>query len=562
MKRINTLLAAAIAIAIGSLLCACSAEDDMVSRTDYGKLRLGRMDLSGAVSLALKKTGPTRVIDGEFLSAGLYKIDADGNITAVGVYFTTDTLGNKLEHEEALRVKPREIYSLTDNYMLAVECLYYDTDGDNVADKWDETGARWIEQIVPYKNLLVRLSDGKIWCVDRIKERLIGYAYGYWLKGNFEEDRYGNLYHADSRNVYKFNLDKDDPSYEQIVSEAPYPFNNSYGGFFKIADNGVVWSWDRAREAFTLNSDVVFAWPHSGFQSITAEDLMQEAYPDEKISVELPEYILDRTWGHPKYHRMVHDDDNNRSESGLFVVAGRPALICGNPFKIESSENGKRYSGFAGIDWFDESYRTLIYERMKEYDNARFYWFTIGDTPGSVKLEKPITLTGMPQAAMEAMSSVRFGGYGCVIRSVFEGDGYLLTSDCCDSSCITRLDLRTREWKYLTQCDFKVQFDAVARESFAYDNKVWTIDTDSGHFGAHWFDLHNYETGFVPFNVVLPDYMSRSDWRHKDGKITYYDRNPADGKYTTIVIDLMTGEVIQSENNDPNMFFETLINLN
>lgn len=166
---IRITLASALAFAM-LFLCGCSNDEPNASRVDYGRLRLGKMDLSGAVSIGLKGQGAmSRAIDGEFLSAGMYKIDAAGNISAVCVYFTTDTLGKRLEHEEILRVAPGRLFDLTKNYMLAVRCTYYDCDGDIVSDKTeyndeadDDDYMHLIIQDVPYKNLLVGKSDGKI----------------------------------------------------------------------------------------------------------------------------------------------------------------------------------------------------------------------------------------------------------------------------------------------------------------------------------------------------------------------------------------------------------------
>lgn len=71
------------------MMSGCSSDDGPKGpKIDYSQLRLGHMDLSGAVSIGLEdNNGSSRAIDGEYLSAGLYKVDAQGNISAVGVYF-------------------------------------------------------------------------------------------------------------------------------------------------------------------------------------------------------------------------------------------------------------------------------------------------------------------------------------------------------------------------------------------------------------------------------------------------------------------------------------------
>ena len=62
-----------IAVATFAAISGCS-KDGPSGRVNYGKLRISHMNLSGAVSLGISNNNGTRAIDGEFLSAGLYKI--------------------------------------------------------------------------------------------------------------------------------------------------------------------------------------------------------------------------------------------------------------------------------------------------------------------------------------------------------------------------------------------------------------------------------------------------------------------------------------------------------
>ena len=116
---------------------ACSDKNDGpdIPDVNYNKLKIGRMDLSGAVSVGLKNEDNSRAINGEYLSAGMYKIDTDGKIYAVAVYFTTDTLGNRLDHEERLRIVPKNLENISKDYLLVIDCSYYDREGDKVSDK-------------------------------------------------------------------------------------------------------------------------------------------------------------------------------------------------------------------------------------------------------------------------------------------------------------------------------------------------------------------------------------------------------------------------------------------
>ena len=122
--------------------------------------------------MGLSTESSSRAIDGEFLSAGLYKIDAAGNITAVGVYFTTDTLGKQTGARRKTKSSAsQKIFDLSENYIYLMHCDYYDSDGDHVEDRWEydyDDNSYLVKQDVPYKDLLVRKSDGKIWCIDNI----------------------------------------------------------------------------------------------------------------------------------------------------------------------------------------------------------------------------------------------------------------------------------------------------------------------------------------------------------------------------------------------------------
>lgn len=152
---------------ITSVALTTSCSEESIGRVNYDQTASARMDLTGAVSIGVSQgKSQTRAIDGEYLSAGMYKIDANGDIHAVAVYFS-----DKSQHEEIVRVAPHGLESITENYMIAVECDYYDSDNDLIQDLWIDDGeddVKIIKKDIPYKNLLIRKSDGKIWCIDNI----------------------------------------------------------------------------------------------------------------------------------------------------------------------------------------------------------------------------------------------------------------------------------------------------------------------------------------------------------------------------------------------------------
>lgn len=541
-------VATAIALSITILfMCGCSNDEPGGQKIDYGKLRISKMDLSGAVSIGLKGEGrASRAIDGEYLSAGLYKIDAAGNISAVGVYFTTDTLGNRLEHEVAIRVVPKQLFDLTDNYMLVVQCDYYDSDGDFVSNKYetDENGNDYfIKQDVPYKDLLVRKSDGKIWCVDNISKMLYD---GYSLNGEFKEDSHGSLYFSDVY-VYKFNLQESSSSFEQITSSLRYQ------DWF-IADNGVIWSpcrvgWD-VDSHFSLYMKLL--WPHSGFQDIKDPREFVRSNADINIdySIDIP-YV--------EYAGEAYSDlkiTTHYEGDCLFSFKYQPYCFVYNYTYID---NGKGLSGALPDD---------VEQYICTLDNIKSLWpvpfrlfrLDIGDTPGSVKLiGENIQWNDYP-------NNVPFPFfYNGEVGSVYEGDGYLLFTYLLkryshDTQCwIARLEWKNKNLSFIKKTDYPFNFT----ESISYDRKVWVIDDSENNFGAYWFDPLTCKDGFVKFSVIIPSFMDIhvSENMYCNGRITYSGQDPSTGNYVRIVIDITTGEAV-TDTQAPEMIFQTLINLN
>ncbi|GEM_PF-3055029 len=73
-NRFTNYIAPLIAIILTLTFCSCN-DDIGGPKLKYEKMNLGRINLTGAKQLALKTGDATRAIDGEYLSAGLYKID-------------------------------------------------------------------------------------------------------------------------------------------------------------------------------------------------------------------------------------------------------------------------------------------------------------------------------------------------------------------------------------------------------------------------------------------------------------------------------------------------------
>lgn len=549
MKKVTRLFSLIVMVASVLIIAGCS-DNDGGPKMNYAKMRLGRMDLKGAVSLGLSKgRSGSRAIDGEYLSAGLYKVDASGNISAVAVYFTTDIEGNRLEHEEKLRIVPYRMFNLTDNYMLFAWCKYYDSDGDMVQDQWDDNDNIKYQK-VPYEDLLVRKSDGKIWCIDNISDNIFaGYGSREELRGKFIENSLGNLYMVGDY-VYKFNLNNAEPSFEQI---SPNSFNadNLY-----ITEKDVMIKLDKYNNGERY-ADLFIQWPQSGFQEVKPENIIGGIKDIPRI--ELP--------GEYYYSGKIHKDfymtiDESNCKYYYFIMNDKPYVLIS--FRMEVYGNdGKSYS--SNSFWPLNDRWEEIWENMIEYARplcpvCRLYGIEVGSAPGSAKLsDKYWELTGVPGTASPFSDNVNG------VRSVYVGDGYILTSDDEKRSSglgwITHLDLNSGEWKWLKQLEFPISFE----DSYSFNGKIWTQSdgcwqpTVSQFVGARWFDPKTLKDGEVAFNYNFPDYMHW--YGFKDGYARFYGTNPSNSNEEIIRFDLLTGNPVE-EVIKPEYYFETLIPLN
>lgn len=549
MKKVTRLFSLIVMVASVLIMAGCS-DNDGGPRINYAKMRLGRMDLKGAVSLGLSKgRSGSRAIDGEYLSAGLYKVDASGNISAVAVYFTTDTEGNRLEHEEKLRIVPYKMFNLTDNYMLFAWCKYYDSDGDMVQDQWDNNDNIKYQE-VPYEDLLVRKSDGKIWCVDKISDNIFeGYGSREKLRGKFIENSLGNLYMVGNYDyVYKFNLNNVEPSFEQI---SPDRFN---ADDLYITEKDIMVKLDKNNNGKRY-ADLFIQWPQSGFQEIKPENII--GWIKDIPRIELPGEYYHNGKVYKDFYMTIDEMD---CEYYYFIMNDNPYVLISFGMDVYGSD-GTSYS--SNSFWPLNDRWEKIWKNMIEYVRplcpvCRLYRIEVGSAPGSAKLsEKYWELTGAPESVFPVFPDV------VGIGSVYDGDGYILSSDRRKNVWITYLDLNSGEWKWLKQLESPISFE----DSYSFNGKIWSKSDDSWNLsespfvGARWFDPKTLKDGEVAFNYNFPDYMH---WKGKpfvDGYAVFSGTNPSNSNEEIIRFDLLTGSPVE-EVIKPEYYFETLIPLN
>lgn len=530
---------ALMTIAIMALTVGCSDEPNGLN---YEQVTSARVDLSGAVSIGISQGKPeSRAIEGEYLSAGMYKIDANGEIHAVAIYFT-----DKGQHEERLRVAPEAIENISDSYMLALGCDYYDSDNDLVQDLWIEKDGEdlVIRQDIPYKNLLIRKYDGKIWCIDDIMYYLIRHLNPLELEGYFKEDNFGNLYFAWSKgdyNIYKFNFSDITSSFEQLTYKAGF-----YNGDFHITDNGVFWTTQPWRENLNQIADgspyfediVRITWPHKGSSTVQAP--LIDDFPNKSPLLKGDTLILD-------YATKVECVKN------IPVILCFPEYWikdCSAPEKILNMLNGEIahalcYTVKIGDNYDDAELNTD--SRIVETEKANKTLIKWGSNVNDVPI---VIRTHYRYNVLNVYNSYRAINGGI---STFAYNNIILLNDGGD---LAKIDIFNKTWNWLgVTCPF--QFDTAE----GYANKLWKCEKKDGKEGMTWFDLSSYESGFVPFDRELPNYMELKISIDQNGKRIYSGFNPATGQIETIEIDIQTGSST-SGSESPSYFLQSIINLN
>lgn len=498
MKTIRTIFRA-IAIIVGiTALNSCSDDGP-----DYGKMRVSRMDIAGAKAVGFidSSTGSR----GEALSSGLYKIDANGNISAVAVYFTEDEEGNQTKHESEVRMEQAGMANVGNDYIYFYYCSFTDKHGEYIYG-------------LPLR-ILVRKTDGKMWNLD---EEYTGIDFplssGELRPWQFYQDYNGTLYYAAQvkdkgkvGNIYKFNLKTEPATIEQVTANVElYPP-------YSVDSQGIIFGGRN----FSYGK---FVWQNSGFQ-----DLYDIELPPTKTDYS---DIVDGLTAAPYQKYDENIVENFRGQ--YYLIRG----INYYSWKIN------------GHTVYDTNYPFV--------DMGTCNKFSIGSVPGSAAVDMSETIN------IKNDSGSDYGYYGYEIKSVMVTPHYILTSGVIGDDIysrkdywITALNPEKKEWKWVCETPSAIDFT----RSLSYNDHYWIITEQDGDLGAFWFHPGSLKSGFVKFDTTLPSYMNSSEYEVVDGKVIFSGVNPADSHKVKIIIDLTTGSAVTND-DAPEMLFSTLISLN
>ena len=516
------------------IFSSCSSSDD-VKNMNFSKMRVARMDLSNAVSVGVINN-ETRA-DGTFLENGLYKIDANGNISTVAVYLVEDEDGNVSKETHTMYIRPSVLQNLTSNYFIVWNCDYYDENG--------ERGN------VPFYNLLVRKNDGKIWCVDNV-ENLSSYINSPYSQAK-ENDK-GELYCFGDGGIFKFNLDSDAPSFSQINRAGLDPNIREY--YFTQTE--VVWG-------MTTNSEATFVWPNLGYQTIDHKKDMGIYDFDEF-------YLLksDNPLETGEYIGLCHHKD--LMNNFIIDMNSNPYLISINYFHlggdldylIDLYSNDSYYGGRNKYDFITE-----------DMDAARIYKLKIGNQPGTVEITgNPVTAKYNDIYPYEGWGP-ELGGEMYSKISFCSNDRYIITSIIgWGNTYISLIDVNSGEWNFICNLDYEFRFGRNFREyegnghlnpdtyiSSMGNNvsKIGLPEVNGSKVKLHWIDFSTLKVSTQELDVEVP--TDHRTYGIKNGIAEYEGVNPYTGNTEIVKINLYTGQYTKAI-IEPDMVFATLIPLN
>lgn len=251
MKLFSKLFAAIAVVA----LVSCSSDGPGSEQNKYNNLVPYSMDIMGAKSLIVSNGG-TRADDlGKFQEMGLYKVDAAGNISAVGVFMTTDENGEKLENQVEMKFIPESIQFSSESFIVFgggsfVAGKLSDTDVDGNGRLDDYSTRVWEDHVI-----FVNRNTGKIYRTDI--ENWEGY-YTKWVQTD-SNTLYKVYQMANGYSLTKFSFNGNKLT-STLIGE-----NAVSDNFLCLTSNNVYVSGDVYQAGLV--------WPNGGYDYINAESL-------------------------------------------------------------------------------------------------------------------------------------------------------------------------------------------------------------------------------------------------------------------------------------------------
>lgn len=173
---------------------------------------------------------------------GLFKVDADGNISAVETIVHYDDDGNSSTETVKLRIHPSSMFSVTDDLMVITGCSYYDDNGYVPLYEYEGT-------------ILVNKSTGIIYSLANVVDyysRTLEDNSNYYAQessSSFIAFIYPNL-------LYRISISGGEAVAKQLVSEDAPIFEDIKNQAFYSSDDYTM------GKIFSLSGDKAGIWGH------------------------------------------------------------------------------------------------------------------------------------------------------------------------------------------------------------------------------------------------------------------------------------------------------------
>lgn len=242
-------------LAGGILLSSCSKDaPDPGEQTQ--NLRWSRIDLTGTKYLVLSEGTATK---SSSANSDVFKVDENGNMTAIVFYFTYDENGNSQQTRSDVKVIPDKISSYDGGqYMVFRDCQFTDSQGQDLH----------IQHYGQNPDFLIRKKDGAVFLLSSADlEKFPNNISKYTAK----VDSNGDLFICNSSMIYKVEFSGQQTYLRQITP------NGIGASQFLLTDQADVLIGTSGMTCNVFNTSGTIYYKNGGFESLRMDSYGYEA---------------------------------------------------------------------------------------------------------------------------------------------------------------------------------------------------------------------------------------------------------------------------------------------
>lgn len=457
-------------------------------------LKLEKLDISGAKSLTLMGI-PSKSRDAQVPNT-LFKIDENGNMSAVTLHVIEDGEGNKSTERTDITVHPDQIFSLSGKYTYMVMCEFRDKEGNVVYFNYNDDSGYWDF------NVLVANATGKIYYIPAA-----GREYFSTYRDNSAVDKMGNLY-LQGPKVARLTFSDD----RAVLT--PYgPDGFGSGGSMYVLDNGVV-------AIQNYHNAISFLYPNGGFEHLsgasdnprengTTDTVQKDRYSfniiDGKVyAAKRPKENFMYEWyseGYENGDRYIHREISasihtvNVGEFFGHISYSEPlATITGTNDALKHSD----YNGMYSWDAPDWTWFARIDEgRFSPWESNRYYF--LGDLLAYDKQNGGWTDLVATKKMDFARSPNPYNTYNGKCWEVYRDWAYWFNPETLEHGSVKMPDICSQA--SMTEQDIpngKIYYTAIS--NFDGSRKLYTIDIETGDYTVSDLETEDHIITLIPLN--------------------------------------------------------------